>query len=147
MAPVSTIIGGEGDKECVIETLWIVSATLFDIRSSLSSKCHPSHPRVRGLYTNVAPPILFSSVAMSLCPGALLLQEALLWTRFVVIPRVQQYVLAGGVPVLGVMAERLLKDVTEGLMLACSARATASSQAASAACVVASVVVMLAVPW
>jgi hypothetical protein len=118
VAHVSTIIGGEGDKECVPETLWLVSVKLFAIWSSLSLTCPPSHPRVRGRQTNVAPPSLFFSVASFFCPGALLLQEVMLCARFVVIPCVQKYVLDSGVPVLGVMSERLVEEVTDGLMSA-----------------------------
>jgi hypothetical protein len=92
---------------------------------------------------NIAPPILLSSVASSFCPGALLLDDALVWVRFVVITCVHQYVLVAGDDVLGVMAQRLLEEAMEGATLACSARARASLLAASAACAVA----RLAVPW
>jgi hypothetical protein len=73
IAPVYTIIGGEGIIGFVLDTFWLVSVTLFAICSLTSLTCPLSHPRVRGRHTHVAPPILFSSVASSWCPGALLL--------------------------------------------------------------------------
>jgi hypothetical protein len=48
----------------------------------------------------------------------LLLQDALLWARFVVMPCVQQYVLVAGDAVLGVMGDMFLEEAMGGVALA-----------------------------